>query len=218
MSSVFQFLSSASLEMLTGRKADTLDELLHLIKTCRDSSIFYHTFSAFMRMREIRMPYNNDFADWIANDLNEKALAEKLMAIDLSEYSTLGALRRRIIAIVEQYKDGRPEAFHKKSDEPFYLYDIQRVVYLTDKFAYDLPSFRECLSSISIYSIYFHFIESRLEKDLYADDFSHWIETDLDMPKLAQAIRKIDLNVYTMEELRARIIGLIDESPEARRT
>ena len=215
MGSVFQFLSSASLEMLTGRKADTLDGLLHLLKTCRDSSIFYHTFSAFMRMREIRMPHNNDFANWIASDLNEKALAEKLMATDLSEYNTLDTLRRRIVAIIEQHKAERPEAFHKKSDEPFYLYDIQRVVYLTDKFAYDLPSFRECLSSISIYSIYFHFIESRLEKNLHADDFSHWIETGLGMPKLAQAIQKIDLNVYTMEELRARIIGLIDESTEA---
>lgn len=202
--------------MLTGRKAHTLDELLHLLKTCRDSSIFYHTFSAFMRMREIRMPYNSDFANWIANDLNEKALAEKLMAIDLFEYNTLETLRHRIIAIVEQYKSERPEAFHKKSDESFFLYDIQRVVYLTDKFAYDLPSFRQCLSSISIYSIYFHFIESRLEKDLHADDFSHWIEADLEMPKLARAIQKIDLNVYTMEELRARIIGLIDESTEAR--
>ena len=217
MGSVFQFLSSASLEMLTGRKADTLDGLLQLLKTCRDSSVFYHTFSAFMRMREIRMPYNSDFANWIANDLNEKALAEKLMAIDLSEYNTLETLRRRIIAIVEQYKAERPEAFHKKSDEPFYLYDIQRVVYLTDKFAYDLPSFRECLSSISIYSIYFHFIESRLEKDLHADDFSHWIEAGLGMPKLAQAIQKIDLNVYTMEELRTRIIGLIDEPTGAKK-
>jgi len=216
MADVFQFLSSASLEKLTGRKAENLDGLLDLIKTCPDTSIFYHTFSAYMKMREIRLPYNNDFTYWISSSLNEKALAEKIMAIDLSEYNTLTSLRMRLIEIIEEYRRRESRTFRKRADDPFYLYDIIRVVYLTDKFAYDLQSFREVLATISIYSIYLHFIECRLEKDLHIDDFSTWIEHSLHLPDLARKIKKIDLTAYTMEGLRTRIIQLIDEHARQR--
>lgn len=211
MGSVFQFLSSASLEKLTGRNADSLEDLLRLIKTCPDSSIFYHTFSAFRKMREVQVPYNSDFAVWVSVELNEKDLAEKLMAIDLSEYDTVKSLKDRLIEIIESHRAQKPAAFEKKANEPFYLYDVIRIVYLTDKFAYDLKSFRELLAHISIDSLYFHFIESRLFSHLLADDFSPWIEESLNMPDLAQMIRKIDINVYTLEGLKSRIIELIDQ-------
>ncbi len=211
MGSVFQFLSSASLEKLTGRNAYTLEDLLNLIKTCPDSSIFYHTFSAFRKMREVKVPYNSDFAVWVSVELNEKDLAEKLMAIDLSEYDTVKSLKERLIKIIESHRVQKPAAFEKRADEPFYLYDVIRIVYLTDKFAYDLKSFRELLENISIDSLYFHFIESRLNTHLLADDFSTWIEESLNMPELAHMIKKIDINVYTLEELNSRILELIDQ-------
>ena len=211
MGDVFQFRSSASLEKLTGRRAHNLEDLLDLIKTCPDSSIFYHTFSAFLKMREAHVPYNTDFAIWVSRSLNEKALAERLMAIDLSEYDTIKSLKMRLIDIIESYREEKPDAFQKIADEPFYLYDIMRIVYLTDKFAYDLKSFRELLPTISVYSMYFHFIESRLRTQLQTDDFSTWIEKSLNIPDLAQMIRNIDINVYTFEGLRTRIIELIDE-------
>ncbi|MBW2000222.1 MAG: hypothetical protein JRJ29_19970 [Deltaproteobacteria bacterium] len=211
MSTVFQFSSSASLEMLTGKRASDIQGLLHLIKTCSKSSIFYHTFSAFMKMREIQLPYNSDFASWVYRSLNEKPLAEKLMAIDLSEYSTVEKLRNRLIELIEDYVQKNPTCCEKKGDEPFYLYDVMRVVYLTDKFAYDLASFRDTLERISIYSLYYHFIESRLHTQLESDDFSSWIEESLGLSDLARKIRKIDISVYNLEGLRGRIIQLIDE-------
>jgi len=212
MATVFQFKSSASLEMLTGRKADTLLELLHLIKTCSASSIFYHTFSAFLKMREARVPYNSDFAIWVSRDLNEIGLAERIMAVDYSEYSTVESLRERLVRILEDYERMKPAAFQKGADEPFYLHDVQRFVYLTDKFAYDLDSFSEVLQGISVYSLYYHFIESRLETKLQSDDFSSWIAESLGLPALARRIRGIDINVHTLEGLRSRILELVHES------
>jgi hypothetical protein len=211
MGDVFQFRSSASLEKLTGQKAYNLEELLELIKACSESSIFFHTFSAFLKMREARVPYNTDFAFWVARMLNEKALAEKLMAVDLCEHKTVEGLRSQLIEIIESYRGQKPGAFQKTADEPFYLHDITRTVYLTDRFAYDLRSFRELLTEVSIYSIYFHFIESRLYKDFDSDEFSVWIESSLNMPALAKKIQKIDISVHTLEGLRIRLIQLIDE-------
>jgi len=211
MGDVFQFQSSAFLEKLTGQKAYNLEELLKLIKTCPDSSIFYHTFSAFRKLREAQVPFNSDFAVWVSRSLNEKALAEKLMAIDLSEYNTIKSLRMRLVEIIETYGAQNPTACQKIADEPFYLYDEMRIVYLTDKFAYDLKSFRDLLATISIDSIYFHFIESRLSTHLQFDDFSTWIEESLELPDLANRIREIDINVYTLEGLSEQIVDIIDE-------
>ncbi len=210
MGSVFQFLSSASLGKLTGRQAHTLKELLDLIRSCTDSSIFYHTFSAFRTMREVQVPYNNDFAIWISSRLHEQALAEKLMAIDVAEYNTIASLRGRLIEIIEKYREQTPLVSQKRADDPFYLCDTVRIVYLTDKFAYNLKSFREVISTVSVDSIYFHFIESRLHTQLQTDDFSRWIEESLNLPELAQRIRSIDINVYTLAGLRARLEQLID--------
>lgn len=214
MGNVFQFSSSASLEKLTGQRAYDLVTLLDLIKNCSESSIFYHTFSAFLKMKEVGAPYSSDFALWVSRTLNEKALAERLMAIDFSEHSTLRSLRLRIIEIIETYRSQKPRAFKKTADDPFFLYDLVRVVYLTDKFAYNLESFRQILETISIYSIYFHFIESRIQSQQRTDDFSHWIEESLDILELARRIREIDISVYTLEGLRSRILQLIDEYME----
>jgi len=207
---VFQFSSSASLEKLTGHKAQNLKALLKLIKSCPDSSIFYHTFSAFRELREVNVPYRNGFALWISRSLNDEALAEKLASIDLTEYSTIKALRARIVQTIEAYGEQNPSVFRKTADKPFYLLDADRIVYLTDRFAYDLRSFRQLLQTISVDSLYFHFIESRLYTQFQADDFSTWIEQSLDLKELAQKIRAIDINVYTLEELRAKITEIID--------
>jgi hypothetical protein len=199
------------LEKLTGRKAHNLDELLELVKTCSSSSIFYHTFSAFRKLREIQTPYTNDFAVWIMRHLSEEALAEKLLAIDLAEYNTVEDLRARIIEILEGYRSENPALFEKAAAEPFYLYSLVRFVYLTDNFAYNLSSFRQLLDNISIDSIYYHFIESRLQTQLQTDDFSNWMEENPDYEELAERIRKIDMNIYTLDELRVKIGETIDE-------
>ncbi len=210
MGEVFQFWSSASLEMLTGKKALDIKGLLDLIKTCSESSIFYHTFSAFMKMREIQVPYNSDFSSWVYQSLNEKSLAEKLMVIDFSEHSNVERLRNRLVGIIEDHIRDNPDSLKKIGNDPFYLYDVMRITYLTDKFAYDLASFRDAVAGISIYSLYYHFIESRLHTHLEKNDFSSWIETSLGLSGLAREIGKIDINVFTLEGLRSRILKLID--------
>jgi hypothetical protein len=208
---VFQFSSSAYLERLSGKKACNLDALLKLIDSCTLSSIFYHTFSALRKFREIHVPYTNDFAAWISRNLHEEVLSEQLGNINLTEYNTIESLKLRIVEIIKAFRNQNPSAFEKNADEPFYLCDVTRIVYLTDKFAYNLKSFREVLDSISIDSLYFHFIESRLYNQLHLDDISTWIEQSLGFKQLAQDIRDIDIMVYTLNTIRTKIEKLIDQ-------
>lgn len=208
---VFQFRSIGYLEKLTGKKANNLDELIALIKSCPDSSIFYHTFSALRKMREVHAPYTSDFALWISGCLNEEALSEKLGAINLREYNTIETLRARIIEIVESYRDLNPAVFQRQADDPFYLCDVTKIVYLTDKFAYDLRSFREMLGRITTDCIFYHFIESRLQNELHLDDFSTWLDESLKLGELAGDIRNIDINVNSLSDIGSKINGLISQ-------
>ena len=119
-------------------------------------------------------------------------------------------MRSRLVDIIENHIREYPLCCKKVANEPFYLHDVMRVVYLTDKFAYDLRSFRDCLVSVSIYSVYYHFFESRLDTQLESNDFSTWIGESLGMAELAEKIRRLDISAFTLEGLRSRMIGLID--------
>jgi hypothetical protein len=211
MADVFQFNSSAYLEKLTGKRAFTLDALLELIKTCSDTAIFYHTFSALRKLLAVHAPYTNDFAVWVSKQLQEEALSEKLGAINLTEYETIESLRAQLLETISSYRNRNPAAMERQAAEPFFLCDVIRIVYLTDKFAYDLKSFREQLDIVSFESIYYHFIESRLTNPLYQDDFSIWIEQSLQLKKAAAQLRQMDINVFNLPDLRANIIKLLDE-------
>ena len=113
--------------------------------------------------------------------------------------------------VVGFYKE--PVLLKSGRESPFYVNwrNISEDVYLTDKFAYNLKSFQEVLDGISIDSLYYHFIESRLYNQLHLDDISMWIEQSLGLAKLAQSIRNIDISVYTLNKIRAKIEQLIDE-------
>ena len=211
---VFQFCSSASLVKLTGLRAYNLEELLQLVRSCPSSSIFYHTFAAFRKMREVQAPYTNDFAVWILRYLHEEALTEKLMALDLSDYDTVEDLRFHLVEIIENFREEKRSAFEKMADVPFYLSDVVRFVYLTDKFAYDLASFRQLLETVSADSLYYHLIESRLQTKPHTDDFSRWIEESGPGGDLAHEIRQIDIHLHTLEELREKLLEVIDEHLE----
>ena len=207
---VFQFCSVGYLEKLTGKRAHNLNELTKLIASCSDSSIFYHTFSALRKMRGSHAPYTNDFAIWISRCLSDEPLSEKLDAINLREYSTIEALRARIVQIIEAYRHQSPAAFQRQADEPFYLCDVVKIVYLTDKFAYDLNSFRQIFDKVSDDSVYYHFVESRVQNEFHLDDFSIWIEQSLSLVELAENIRNIDINVVGLSDIRNKIGILID--------
>ena len=94
---------------------------------------------------------------------------------------------------------------------PFHFCDVTRIVYLADKFAYDLESFRHVFTSISNDSLYYHFIESRIKNDTCTDDFSTWIKRELGLTDLGQQIEELDIYVYDLTELRQKICEVIDE-------
>src|SRR5438270_2868340 len=82
--------------------------------------------------------------------------------------------------------------------------------------ARNLEEFGDGLSKVSIHSIYYHFIDARLRLKLNSNDFSVWLEHELDMDSAAHRINQIDIYTATLEGVRQSILKAIESQSEGR--
>src|SRR5690349_2743105 len=124
----FYFNSAAHLLRIEREKATNLAEFLEALRTCSDASIFQHTFRTLQEHHFIREGFSNDFAHWAFAACNEVGLAERLAALDVREFTSIPALRERLLNIVETYLDRNPRARDRAALEPFYFCASDTVV------------------------------------------------------------------------------------------
>jgi hypothetical protein len=208
--SPFYFNSASHLLRIGREKATTLQELLEAIRTCPESSIFQHTFQTLAEHHFIREGFSNDFSQWAFASCNEVGLAERLAAIDVREFTSIAALRERLIHIIDTYLQKNLRAATRVAMEPFYLMASDLVVVPTPYVARNLEEFADGLRKVSIHSIYYHFIDARLRLKLNNNDFSVWLEHDLDLAQAADRLNRIDIYTNTLGGVRRNILNVIE--------
>jgi hypothetical protein len=212
--SPFYFNSAAHLLRIGCEKAATLMELLEAIRTCPESSIFQHTFQTLAEHHFITGGFSNDFSHWAFASCNEVELAERLAAIDVREFTSIATLRERLIHIIESYLQKNPRAAGRVAMEPFYVMASDLVVVPTPYVARNLEEFAEGLRKVSIHAIYYHFIDARLRLKLNSNDFSIWLEKELDLPQAADKVNRIDIYTSTLEDVRRGILKVIENGDD----
>ena len=208
--SPFYFNSAAHLLRVGCGKATTLMELLEAIRTCPESSIFQHTFQTLAEHHFISSGFSNDFSHWAFASCNEVELAERLAAIDVREFTSIATLRERLIHIIESYLQKNSRAATRLAMEPFYLMASDLVVVPTPYVARNLEEFVDGLRKVSIHAIYYHFIDARLRLKLNSNDFSVWLEKELDLPQAADKVNRIDIYTSTLEDVRRGILKVLE--------
>jgi hypothetical protein len=206
----FVFNSASHLLRIGTERANNLSELLDAMRDCPDASIFQHMFQTLAEHHYIREGFSNDFAHWAFFSCNETGLAERLSGIDVREYTSIRALRERIVQILETHLASNPLRKDRPALETFYFCSAQTVVIPTTLVARTLAEFAEGLRRVSLHSIHFHFINGRLRLKLNSNDFSVWLEEELGLPQLADRIEEIDIYTSTMEEVRQKIIKQVE--------
>src|SRR5512146_632357 len=106
--SPFYFNSAALLLRIGREKAMNLSELLQALRSCPDDSIFQHMFQTLQEHHFIREGFSNDFAHWAFAACNEVGLAERLAGVDVREFTSIAALRERLVSLVETYLSRNP--------------------------------------------------------------------------------------------------------------
>jgi Family of unknown function (DUF5752) len=208
--SPFYFNSAAHLLRIGREKATNLQELLEALRTCPDSSIFQHTFQTLAEHHFIKEGFSNDFSHWAFAACNEVELAERLASIDIREFTSIATLRERVVRVIEEYLQKNPRAATRGAMEPFYLMASDLVVVPTPYVARNLEEFAEGIHKVSIHAIYYHFIDARLRLKLNTNDFSVWLERDLDLAQAADRLNRIDIYTSTLEGVRRGILKTIE--------
>jgi len=208
--SPFYFNSASHLLRIGREKAATLQELLEAIRACPESSIFQHTFQTLAEHHFIREGFSNDFSHWAFASCNEVELAERLAALDVREFTSIATLRERLIHIIDSYLQKNPRAATRVAMEPFYLMASDLVVVPTPYVARNLEEFADGLRKVSIHAIYYHFIDARLRLKLNTNDFSIWLENELDLAQAADRLNRIDIYTSTLEGVRRSILKVVE--------
>ena len=212
----FSFFTRLHLSALTGLKAATIEELLNLVKEVPGSCIYHHTHRFLQQHQYLSPEPPNDFAYWVTEILGERELGERLASIDTIQFPTIRDLREKITQTITEYLKEYPRSGKKvvRDEEQFYFIKSMSFVLPTKYTATDLKEFAEVLKKITIDSIYFHVFESRLRLEKGTNDFSNWIESSLGDVDLARRIARLDPYTQTLEDLRKKIIRLIDKKLE----
>jgi len=208
----FYFNTSAHLLRITRERASSLSELLRALHDCSDDSIFQHTFRTLEEHHFIREGFSNDFAHWAFSACYEPGLAERLASVDVRTFTSVAELRERIIAIVDEYLRHNPKSADRVARDTFYFCASDTVVLPTPFVARTLAEFAEGLRQVSLHSIHHHFIEARLRLKLMSNDFSQWLQEDLDLTDAARALNRIDIYTGTLEDVRRQLVTVVERA------
>lgn len=207
----FYFNTSAHLLRIAPQRANTLADLRAALGVCPEGSIFLHTFRTLQEHHFIRDGYNNDFAHWVLHSCQEPGLAKQLASVDVREFTSLPALRERLIQIVSRHLESNPASGTRPAKKAFYFCLSDVVVIPTNFVARTMAEFVQGLKNVSVHSIHHHFIEARLRLKLVSNDFSQWLQAG-GLTEAGHALNRIDIYQSTLEEVRQQIIQVVERA------
>jgi hypothetical protein len=210
----FTFVGCLELREILGRRARDERELMEGLEQIPAGSIFYHTHGIFLRHPRIGGGYPNDFANWVATQVGDKGLAERLAVVDPYRFATIEELREELVSIVESHIATLQPVPRCVFGDPFFFVQSHVLEVPTGLEARTLPDFRLCLSEVDLSAGYLHALHARVRGEVAGGEFAHWIGRELGRDSLAAAIRRINPYLGGLEEIRRETLRLIDAELE----
>ena len=207
----FRFIGCSELREILGKEADDEKRLVELLEEVPLDSIYYHTHSYFLRHSYLELVYPNDFAQWVATEVRDHVLAERLAVVDPFEFQGLEPLREELISVVDDHLSRTPIVPRVIFGEPFHFNQSRILEVPTGLELWTLQEFRNALSDVEVSAIYFHMFEARHRLKREESDFSAWIRQSLGMPELAEKLRTINPYLGSLERLRSALLTICDE-------
>jgi hypothetical protein len=199
----------ALITIATGIRAQNLRELRDRLETVHPSSVYYHFWGRLLAPSFEQPEFNNDFAAWARHGLHDHVLAERLAVVDPTEFPDQELLRQELIEIIEERLYESTMVPWAKADQQFYFKRSKIVVFDTKQRIEEPRMLPQVLPTLSLGSIFYHFIDARRRPPGGIDDFSAWLDAFGDAyAGLRSEIGSIDLYFSTMSEIRAHLAHL----------
>jgi hypothetical protein len=189
-------------------------ELMDRLEDAPGAAVLFHTYGYFLRHGPMTMAYGNDFAAWVATQVRDQVLAERLAVVNPFEFDSLETLREELVTVVNDHLVRLSSVPRIEFGEPFYFQQSEVVQVPLGPGVTGLAEFRNALADVDTSAVYFHMIEARARLGRPADDFSEWIRASLRLSALADRIARIDAYMTSLERVRARVLSLVDAELE----
>ena len=210
----FVFSACVELRQALDQHAHDARELMERLEAASDDSVFFHVHGYFLRHRPLTTAYGNDFARWLAVELSDLALAERLAVVDPFQFETLTELREELVTIIHgQVRDAGP-ARRVEYEHAFHFQQSRIVPVPLGPRATTLSGFRQGLAVADVSAIHHHMVEARARFGRRGGDFAAWLRGALGLSALAEEIEHIDLYLTTPERVRGRLLALVDHALE----
>src|SRR3970040_1972824 len=97
----FGFSGCVELRELLDLRARDERELMEQLERAPLGAVYYHTHSVFLRHYQITGAYPNDFANWVASQVRDQVLGERLAVVDPFQFQDLERLREELVSTLD---------------------------------------------------------------------------------------------------------------------
>src|SRR3989304_168667 len=97
----FVFFGCIELRGLLGLRARDERELMEQLERAPLGAVYYHTHSVFLRHYQVTGAYPNDFANWVASQVRDQVLGERLAVVDPFAFGGLAAAREELGSTID---------------------------------------------------------------------------------------------------------------------
>ncbi|MCB1949124.1 MAG: hypothetical protein H6940_09800 [Burkholderiales bacterium] len=196
----------ALVALATGRRARMLQEFRNEITQIDESSIYHHYWGGLLQARFEEREFNNDFAAWVRHGIHDAILAERLAALDPTDFTDLESLRHEIIELIDMRLDECESLLWMRATQQFEFIRSQIIVFDTTWHLRQPAELASAIEQFSTSSIFYHFIDARRRTSHRCDDFSDWLAGfGADFMTLRERIAGIDPYFGSLTELRAQL-------------
>ncbi len=193
--------------------AMNLRELLHRVQICQQECLFHHFFETVLRPSFDDPEFRNDFAAWVGRVLRDRALAERLGAINPYEFTDLEELRTYTCDIIETRLSELNMIPWAPRGQELQFMKAYTVVFDSGIRIASPDQLQDALPKLTLSAIYYHFVEAYRRKPVGTDDFSFWLSRFGDnYARAVQELQLIDFYFLTLPELKQEIITRIRRS------
>jgi hypothetical protein len=206
----FQFWGCSEIRESLGLRADGERQLLERLETIPPESIYYHSVRCLMRRQVVPSPYPDDFARWVALEVRDPALAERLALHSPFDFSTVEAFRAHLLDTLDDHLQAMPFSPRALGGRPFYFLRGHLAAVPLDLAAPDLRALRLALAEVDESSIYYHAVEA-VGLGNPRGDFAAWIEDVLERPELGRRVRELDPFAVNLAQIRQQLLALLDQ-------
>lgn len=208
----YALMTCAEVREILNRRAAGEQDLLEQIEEVDVRSIYYHTHSYYLRGKYEHDRYPNDFATWVAENVRDRVLSERLAVIDPSAAADLEALRGDLAALIEDHLEELGFSPRALFGEPFEFLRGHVVPIPSGVEVRARAELREALRTAAPETLYWHFFEDAFGRGRRCGSLVMWVAEDLRDPGLAEELSRVNPYRLHLEHLRAALLQAFDRA------